>query len=192
MATKTEQEKAIAVRSRKSRAASYATPMRATSLMAIVTACIAMLLLPFLASAQDIAQPVSGSGSGRMEYVSDRNYLETVQHLQWALGGSGITVVHALDFQAALKKMRVQTDHAAIFEIMRREWATTLLEEDRSLASILPLRIYVFEDVNGKVWLTYDRPARTLDMHSNEKLRAFGQLLEKKMASVALQATVSR
>ncbi len=156
----------------------------------IVAALLAVSSLIECAVAQD--GPGATSAVDRVEYVSDRPYQETIQQLQWTLGGFGITVVYATDFQEVLKKMKVQTGHAAIFEVMRRDWAKTLIEEDRSLPAILPLRIYVFEDPSGKTRLSYDRPSRMLDPHPSEKVRAFGHLLDEKMRSVMRQAATKR
>lgn len=161
------------------------TPGRSVPFIAKSLLSAAVIILGLIAMS-------AARATERLEFVSERSYEETTQQLQWAFGGFGMTTVTAMDFQQILKKMKVGTSRAAIFEVMRRDWAKTLLEEDPSLGVVLPLRIYVFEDSDGKTMLSYDRPSRTLDTHPSEKVRAFGRLLDEKIRSVVLLATIKR
>jgi uncharacterized protein (DUF302 family) len=142
----------------------------------------AMLAVVLLASA-------AAQCADRVELTSERNFEETVQQLQWAFGGYGLTTVSAMDFQQVLKKMKVQTGRAVMFEVMRREWAKTLLREDLALGWLLPLRVYVFEQPDGRTVLSYPRPGAVLETQQGEAVRALGRLLDEKLQAVVAQAT---
>ena len=125
----------------------------------------------------------------RVELVSGRNFDDTVQHLQWEFGGFGLTVVTALDYQQILKKLKVQVGRAAVFEVMRRDWAKTLLKEDPALGVILPVRVYVFERADGTTIVTYQRPGSMLEAHQSETVRKLGRMLDTKLQAIAGEAT---
>jgi uncharacterized protein (DUF302 family) len=55
---------------------------------------------------------------------------------------------------------------------------------------VLPIRVYVFENQDGRIMVGYDRPSATLEAHPSEKVRAFGRLLDDKMQSIVHQATM--
>jgi len=128
--------------------------------------------------------------SDRVELASGRNFDDTVQHLQWQFGGFGLTVVTALDYQQILKKLKVQVGRAAMFEVMRRDWAKTLLKEDPTLGLILPVRVYVFERPDGVTIVSYQRPGWILETHPSEAVRKFGRMLDTKLQAIATEATM--
>jgi uncharacterized protein (DUF302 family) len=125
----------------------------------------------------------------RIERVSARNFDETVQHLRWAFGGYGMTIVIAMDYQQILTKMKVETRRAVMFEVMRRDWVKTLLHEDPKLGSVLPLRLYVFEDRDGRTLISYQRMGSAVTGHDSEGVRALARQLDDKLDDVVMQAT---
>jgi uncharacterized protein (DUF302 family) len=127
--------------------------------------------------------------AGPEQTRSQRSFDETVQHLQWAFGGFGVTTVTALDYQQILKKVRVDTGRAAMFEIMRREWLKTLLQADPSLGLSMPVRVYVFEQSDGATIVTYQRPGALTETSDNETVRALGRKLDEKLRLLVTQAT---
>jgi uncharacterized protein (DUF302 family) len=132
----------------------------------------------------------TAEATDQVNRASDRNFEDTVQQLQWAFGGYGLTTVTALDFQQVLKNMKVQTGRAVMFEVMRREWAKTLLREDLALGWVLPLRVYVFEQPDGSTMVSYSRPGAMLETHQSEAVRALGRLLDEKLQAVVAPATI--
>jgi uncharacterized protein (DUF302 family) len=127
-------------------------------------------------------------GGDRVEQSSERGFEDTVERLEWVLGGYGVTTVAALDYQQIFKN-----DHpgprAATLEVMRREWAKALLSEDPALGAVLPVRIYVFERPGGPTVVSYERIAASLEGHPREPVRAFGRRLDDKLRAIVSQAT---
>lgn len=121
---------------------------------------------------------------------SERSFDDTVQQLRWAFGGYGLTIVTALDFQQILKtKKKVPPGRAVLFEVMRREWLKTLLNEDPALGLAMPVRIYVFEDPDATTLVSCQCPGATLQTHPKETVRVFGKQLDEKMSALVTQAT---
>jgi uncharacterized protein (DUF302 family) len=100
-----------------------------------------------------------------------------------------LTTVTAPDFQQILKKMKVRTGRAVMFEVMRREWAKTLLREDLAVGWVLPLRVYVFEQPDGSTIVSYSPPGAVLKTHQSEAVRALGRLLDEKLQGIVTPAT---
>jgi len=122
-------------------------------------------------------------------HASDRSFDETVQQLQWAFGGYGLTTVTVIDYQEILQKIKVDTSRAVVFEVMRREWLKTLLMEDPALGYIMPMRIYVFENTDAITLVSYQKAGAQLQMHSKESVRDFGRHLDQKLDALVAQAT---
>jgi uncharacterized protein (DUF302 family) len=148
---------------------------------ALVRTLLAIIILSALSTAEAIDQ---------VNQESNRDFADTVTRLQWAFGGYGLTTVIAIVFQQLLTKIKVHTGRAAIFEIMRRDWAKTLLHEDAALGWILPLRVYVFEQSDGKTMVSYARPSALLEDHQSDVLRALGRQLDQKLHAVVTQAVI--
>lgn len=142
----------------------------------------ALLLLALLgARAAQCADPIL--------YRSERGFDDTVQQLQWAFGGYGLTTVTALDYQQILKTIKVPTGRAVIFEVMRSEWLKILLNEDRALGLVMPVRIYVFENADAATLVGCQCPGAALQAHPKETVRAFGRQLDEKLSALMAQAT---
>ena len=139
-----------------------------------------------------LVEPTSGlaTESDLIELASGRTFDDTVQHLQWSFGGFGLTTVTAMDYQQILKKIKFQTGRAVMFEVMRRDWAKTLLKEDPALGIILPMRVYVFERPDGTTIVSYRRPGSLLETHQSEEVRKFGRILDMKLQSITGEATM--
>jgi uncharacterized protein (DUF302 family) len=122
-------------------------------------------------------------------YRSERSFDDTVQQLQWAFGGYGLTTVMALDYQQILKTIKVSAGRAVIFEVMRREWLKILLNEDPALGLAMPVRIYVFESGDATTLVGCQSLEAALQTHPKETVRAFGRQLDERLSALVTQAT---
>ena len=78
---------------------------------------------------------------------------------------------------------------AAIFEVMRRDWLKTLLQADPALGIVLPVRVYIYEQRDAQIVVSYQRPGAMLETHEKDAVRAFGRMLDEKFRSLIAQAT---
>ena len=120
---------------------------------------------------------------------SDRNFDETAQQLEWVFGGYGLTTVTALDYQQILRGIKVPIGRAVLLEVMRLEWLKVLMTQDPLLGSALPVRIQVYEDASGVVFVTYRSPGAELQTHEQERVRALGRQIDEKLGAIVMQAT---
>ena len=129
-----------------------------------------------------------GWAADRVEVVSQRSFPETVQQLQWAFGGYGLTTVSSMDYQKILKKLRFDSGSAVVFEVMRREWLKTLISADPSLGGALPLRVYVYERDDGKTVIAYQKLSDEFSAHQDESVTALAAKLDEKLDAIVAQA----
>ena len=127
-------------------------------------------------------------GGDRFEVVSQRTFDQTIQQLEWAFGGYGLTKVSSMDYQQILKKVRFDSGRAVVFEVMRREWLKTLMSADPALGATLPVRIYVYERNDGKTVVVYRRPGDEIATHDNTAVNEFGKKLDQKLDAIVAQA----
>ena len=78
---------------------------------------VAVLWLFLVTAAQ-----VGGEESARIALVSQKSFDDTVQHLDWQLGGYGITILSRVDFGSLAETVGVSKKGSLILEVMRRSW----------------------------------------------------------------------
>ncbi len=154
-----------------------------------------MRMFPLLArAAVGIGLLAASAGSALaldpVQIKSARGFDDTVQQLQWALGGFGVTTVAAMDYREIMKKMKVDTGRAVVFEVMRREWARRLLAEDPALGILMPVRVYVYENASATTFVSYAPVGAQTEGHPAEAMRALGRQIDEKVREIVNQATL--
>jgi uncharacterized protein (DUF302 family) len=86
---------------------------------------------------------------------------ETVDRLTAALKDKGITPVARVDHAAAAKGAGLQLRPTEVLLFGNPKLGTPLMQANRHIAIDLPMRVLVWEDDGGKVWIGYT-PAETL------------------------------
>jgi uncharacterized protein (DUF302 family) len=94
---------------------------------------------------------------------SKHSVKETVDRLTAALKGKGITPVARVDHAAAAKGAGLQLRPTEVLLFGNPKLGTPLMQANRHVAIDLPMRVLVWEDDAGKVWIGYT-PAETLKM----------------------------
>ena len=133
-------------------------------------------------AAQAIAQD-------RIDIVSGRSFEETMQRLQWSIGGHGLEIVTAMKYEEILRRKKDSSPRAVVFEVMRRDWARRLLEADPGSGVVLPVRLYAFENATGTTIVSYLRPGSLLESSDNATLREFSRHLDETIAAIVEEST---
>src|SRR6266849_5713225 len=83
---------------------------------------------------------------------------ETVERLKSLLGQKKIQVFADIDHAEGAQKVgqSLRPTHLLIFG--NPQAGTPLMQSQQTIGLDLPLRVLVWEDAAGKVWLTYQRP----------------------------------
>ena len=121
--------------------------------------------------------------------VSSKAFVSTIEHLEWQLGGYGITVVSRLDYRGILENMDVSSRRSQTIEILRRSWAKVVLDSDAAAAIALPLRIYLYERDDGRTVVSYYRPSSQFGDQGNEALMELGRELDSVLEGIVRLAT---
>jgi uncharacterized protein (DUF302 family) len=106
------------------------------------------------------------NGKGLIDIASNHSVDETVERLKRILQAKGITVFALVDHsgEAAKAGMKMRPTKLLIFG--NPKGGTPVMLAAPSSAIDLPLKILVWEDVQGKVWITYNSPSYLQERHN--------------------------
>ena len=109
---------------------------------------------------------VPDNGKGLIDIPSNHSVDETVTKLEGILQAKGITLFALVDHsgEAAKAGMKMRPTKLLIFGNPRA--GTPVMLAAPSSAVDLPLKILVWEDVQGKVWITYNSPSYLQERHN--------------------------
>jgi len=128
-----------------------------------------------------------GASPDRVVKLSNKSFDHVIQQLRWRLGGYGITIVSAFDYQQIFRKIKTASKRSVVLEILRRPWVRTILEHDPANGLAIPLRVYIYEQADGKTSVSYYKPSELLDS-DDDALKAFGQGLDEKLEAIVQAA----
>jgi uncharacterized protein (DUF302 family) len=83
---------------------------------------------------------------------------ETLDRLTAALKGKGITPIARVDHAAAAKAAGLELKPTEVLLFGNPRLGTPLMQASRHIAIDLPLKVLVWEDDAGKVWIGYTTP----------------------------------
>ena len=107
----------------------------------------------------------SASDNGIISMPSNHSVAQTVDRLKAALQSKGVTLFALIDHSGEAEKvgMKMPPTHLLIFGSPKA--GTPLMLAAPSVAIDLPLKILVWEDGQGKVWISYNSPAYLQQRH---------------------------
>lgn len=143
---------------------------------------IAMLMVLAMSLPAKAADEVTVKGS---KY----SVKETVDRLTAALKDKGITPVARVDHAAAAKGVGLELKPTEVLLFGNPKLGTPLMQANRHVAIDLPMKVLVWEDDGGKVWIGYT-PAETLRMRykiegRDDVLKSMAGALEAFVGSAA-------
>ncbi len=123
------------------------------------------------------------SGQGIVDIPSHHTVDETVHRLQEILKAKGVTLFALVDHsgEAAKVGMAMRPTKLVIFGSPKA--GTPVMQAAPSIAIDLPLKILVWEDDAGKVWVSYNAPSYLQSRHTVP-----GELMQNLAAVEALAA----
>jgi len=136
---------------------------------------IVLAIMPVLSVAAD---------NGLTTVPSNHSVTDTVARLETLFKEKGITVFAHIDHQAAATKAGLIMPASQLLIFGNPKAGTPLMKAAPTAAIDLPLKVLVWEDDNGKIWLSYNRPDLLKQRHglSDDQLKPLlplGTLLEK-------------
>jgi len=103
---------------------------------------------------------------GLIDIPSNHSVDETVERLKGILDAKGITLFALVDHSGEAAKAGMKMRPTKLFIFGNPKGGTPVMLATPSSALDLPLKILVWEDVQGKVWITYNSPSYLQERHN--------------------------
>ena len=105
------------------------------------------------------------AGNGIIDKASNHSVDETVEKLKGILQAKGITVFALVDHSGEAAKVGMKMPPTKLLIFGSPKAGTPLMVAAPSSAIDLPLKILIWEDARGKVWVSYNSPAYLQERH---------------------------
>jgi uncharacterized protein (DUF302 family) len=126
---------------------------------------LALLLIGLALPASGASNPVKHK-NGIVDVPSDHSVDETVARVKNILETKGITLFALIDHSGEAEKVGMKMRPTKLLIFGSPKAGTPLMLAAPSIAIDLPLKILVWEDAEGKVWLSYNSPEYLQERHN--------------------------
>jgi uncharacterized protein (DUF302 family) len=109
---------------------------------------------------------VPDNGKGLIDIPSNHSVDETVTKLEGILQAKGITMFALVDHSGEAAKAGMKMRPTKLLIVGNPRAGTAVMLAAPSSAIDLPLKILVWEDDQGKVWITYNSPTYLQTRHN--------------------------
>jgi uncharacterized protein (DUF302 family) len=104
-------------------------------------------------------------GNGLMQVASPHSVDETVRRLESVLGERGVRVFALIDHSGEAEKVGMKMRPTKLMIFGNPKGGTPVMVAAPTVAIDLPLKALVWEDENGKVWVSYNSPEYLQQRH---------------------------
>ena len=125
---------------------------------------IAGLLIGLVLPASAASNPAKQM-NGIVNVSSNHSVDETVDRLKSILQSKGITLFAVIDHSGEAAKVGMKMRPTKLLIFGNPKGGTPLMLAAPSIAIDLPMKILVWEDAQGKVWLSYNSPEYLAERH---------------------------
>jgi uncharacterized protein (DUF302 family) len=105
------------------------------------------------------------TGRGIIDQPSKHSVEQTVERLKGILQSKGVRLFALIDHSGEAEKVGMKMPPTKLLIFGNPKAGTPLMLAAPSSAIDLPLKILVWEDAEGKVWVTYNSPAYLQQRH---------------------------
>jgi uncharacterized protein (DUF302 family) len=109
--------------------------------------------------------PGSAEDNGIVSKPSNHSVDQTVENLKNILQSKGITIFAVIDHSGEAEKVGMKMPPTKLLIFGSPKAGTPLMLAAPSIAIDLPLKILIWEDAHGKVWVTYNSPVYLQERH---------------------------
>lgn len=104
-------------------------------------------------------------GSGLVDRASHHSVDETLQRLTGILQAKGVTIFAVVDHSGEAKRVGMTMPPTKLLIFGNPKMGTPLMLAAPSSAIDLPLKLLVWEDAQGRAWITYNSTAYLQQRH---------------------------
>src|SRR6266481_8531584 len=134
---------------------------------------------------EEISMPLS-RGEGITNAPSNHSVDQTAEKLKGILQAKGVTLFALVDHSGEAEKVGLKMPPTKLLIFGSPKAGTPLMLAAPSIAIDLPLKILIWEDKSGSVWISYNAPAYLMMRHGlPQDLLANIAVIEKLAAAVA-------
>jgi uncharacterized protein (DUF302 family) len=105
------------------------------------------------------------TNDGIVDKPSSHSVEETVEKLKGMLQSKGVTLFATVDHSGEAAKVGMQMPPTKLLIFGSPKAGTPLMLATPSIAIDLPLKILIWEDAQGKVWVSYNSPSYLQQRH---------------------------
>jgi uncharacterized protein (DUF302 family) len=107
----------------------------------------------------------ASGGQGIIDTPSNHSVEQTVTRLKGIPEAKGVTLFALVDHSREAQKVGMKMPPTKLLIFGSPKAGTPLMLAAPSIAIDLPLKILIWEDAHGKVWVTYNSPVYLQDRH---------------------------
>ena len=104
-------------------------------------------------------------GSGIVDILCNHSVDEAVEKLKAILQAKGVTLFALVDHSGEAEKVGLRMPPTKLLIFGSPKAGTPLMLAAPGIAIDLPLKILIWEDAQGKVWVSYNSPAYLQERH---------------------------
>lgn len=119
---------------------------------------------------------------------SQHDFDQTISQVQSAISQNGLMVMSNLN-QGKILSMTGLHLKAESFFVGNPNMGKKLFTADSAVGLFVPVRIFVYEDPDGHVYVSYEKPSAMLGQLNNSKVTMAAQMLDQKIQGIAQAAT---
>jgi uncharacterized protein (DUF302 family) len=108
---------------------------------------------------------MSSTANGIIDKPGNHSVDETAENLQAILRAKGIALFALIDHSGEAAKVGMKMSPTKLLIFGNPKAGTPLMQASPSIAIDLPLKILIWEDAAGKVWVSYNSPAYLRERH---------------------------
>jgi len=138
---------------------------RATTLPLAVWAALAAAVVVMPLRGRTVYSMTPPSDNGIITLPSQHSVDQTVERLTALLHAKGVTLFALVDHSGEAAKVGMKLSPTKLVIFGNPKAGTPLMLAAPSVAIDLPLKILVWEDAQGKVWLSYNSPTYLKERH---------------------------
>ncbi len=116
-----------------------------------------------LASILTFGSALSAMADDIIKVNTDKSVTEAMDALEAAVGNAGATVFARVDHAAGAEKVGLTIPANQLLIFGNPALGTPAMQIDPRAGLFLPLKVQVYEDADGQVWLAYEDPKETMD-----------------------------
>jgi uncharacterized protein (DUF302 family) len=129
-------------------------------------------------------------GDGLITIQSRYAAKETMRRLETAVKSKGMTVFAHIDHAAGASEVGMTLRPTDLLIFGSPKGGTPLMQSAQTIAIDLPLKALVWEDAEGRAWLSYNDPAWVVQRHGGAAgMEAAVQTMTGALKAIATEAT---